>query len=242
MFAHLNGALTRSKIKSTLFAVDPVIQLPILSKIHFPMQRTLVFLSLICLPVYQVLSQTAKSSVYLNGAILTDSSSTLFIPVHYKGVLLDSDNKVAFGDSHYANIIVYDFKRDQYKTLFEKDTFIEAFVDEDRYRNESSSYKNIHGGHVLLTVRTTDTNKNGRIDSSDAAALYTVSTRGENLKLLTAPDESVLHYALYRNQNLALVKILLDSNGDGSFKKEDRICYRSLNFDASELGKRIEIN
>lgn len=206
------------------------------------MQRTLVFLSVICLPVYQALSQTAKSSVYLNGSILTDSTSTVFIPVRYKGVLLDSDNKLAFGDSHYANIIIYDFKDDQYKTLFEKDTFIEAFVAEDPYRNESSSYRNIHGGLALLTVRSTDTNKNGRIDGSDAASLYVVSTRGQNLKLLTAPDESVLDYVLYRNQNLALIKILLDSNGDGSFKKEDRVCYRALNFDAAELGKRIEIN
>ncbi len=69
-------------------------------------------------------AQKSASRLFAD-AILTDTLSTLFIPTLYNQQFL-SDNKIAFWNYYYANIVVYNFRTDSYKKLFEKDTYIEA--------------------------------------------------------------------------------------------------------------------
>src|SRR5258706_13766236 len=59
---------------------------------------------------------------YFGEPVLTDTLSTLFIPTRYNNDFFSS-NKIAFWGDYYANIVVYNYKTDSYKKLFDKDTF-----------------------------------------------------------------------------------------------------------------------
>jgi hypothetical protein len=88
--------------------------------------KTLILISSILLIsiTTEVFCQKSLGSS-LGEPILTDSLSTLFIPVQYDAGILTS-NKIALWN-YYANIIVYDYNTDSYKKLFESDTFIKSF-------------------------------------------------------------------------------------------------------------------
>src|SRR4051794_17993412 len=108
---------------------------------------------------------------YFGQPILTDSLSTLFIPVQYNEDFLSS-NKITLGGDYYANIVAYNYSTDSYKRLFEKDSFIESFITSNNNYygygirgNEKA--KNISANWVFLLVKNKDTNNNGRIDERD---------------------------------------------------------------------------
>jgi hypothetical protein len=184
-------------------------------------------------------------SRFFGEPILTDTLSTLFIPTRYNEEFLSS-NKIAFWGDYYANIIVYDYKTDSYKKLFEKDTFIESF------RNSSNNYgygtrtnekpENVTTKWVFLLVKTKDTNNSGRIDEKDPSILYAVSTNGENLKQLTDEKENVVSFSAFDKQGFILIKIQKDSDNDKSFKAEDKEFYfKKLGLTDLSLGKGIEL-
>lgn len=163
-------------------------------------------------------------STFFGEPILTDSLGTLMIPTRYNEFL--TANKIAYFGNYYANIIVYDYKTDSYKKLFENDTFIESFKE----RNSSYVYgirnnekvKNITTKWVFLLVKNKDTNSSGRIDEKDPSVLFAVSTNGEDLRQLTDEKENVVSFDTYDKQGFILIKIQKDSDNDKSFKTEDK--------------------
>ena len=167
-----------------------------------------------------------KGSHALGEPILTDSLSTMFIPSRYTETLSTS-NKLASWGNYYANILVYDFKDDTYKKLFEKDTFIEAFTSGNTYQayrsGADTKMKNLTTNWVFLLVKTKDTNKSGRIDEKDASVLFAVSTKGDRLKQLTEENENVESFASYEKQGFVLVRFQRDSDNDGSFNLKTKI-------------------
>jgi hypothetical protein len=197
--------------------------------------------TVICFFSISAFPQSTKAALTYTEPILTDSSSTLFFPIQYNDVF-DSENKVAFLTDYYANIIAYDFKKDTYKALFPQNTFIEAFQLVQRSDNTPERrYRNIYKNLVILSVKTTDTNANGRIDSHDPSFLYVVNTNGENLKLLTSKQESVVDFQVFEKQGIAVVRMQHDTNNDGSFRKEDKRTYfRTLNLTTVTIGREIE--
>jgi hypothetical protein len=178
--------------------------------------------------------------------ILTDSLSIMFIPSRYTETLFTS-NKLASWGNYYANILVYDFKKDTYKKLFEKDTFIEAFTSGNTHYSYSSrtdtKIKNLTADWVFLLVKTKDTNKSGRIDEKDASVLFAVSTKGDRLKQLTEENECVESFTAYEKQGFVLIKVQRDSDNDGAFKSEDKNYYlRKLSLKDLSWGNAIEVN
>lgn len=207
------------------------------------MQRLFPFqITVMCFFGLSAIAQSAKLPLIYAEPILTDSASTFFFPIQYNDVL-DSENKVALLNDYYAHIIVYDFKKDTFKTIFPKNTFIEAFqlLHHSYNSPRERSYRNIYQDLVILCVKTTDTNLNGRIDSHDPSFLYVVNTNGDNLKLLTTTGESVVDFQVFNKQGIAVVRIQHDTNNDGNFRKEDkRFYYRTLNLATVSLGRAIE--
>jgi len=180
----------------------------------------------------------------LGEPVLTDTLSTMFIPSRYNETLFTS-NKLASWGNYYANIVAYDFKKDTYKKLFEKDTFIEAFTSGNTYHSYSSRIEskiiNLTANWVFLLVKTKDTNRSGRIDEKDASVLFAVSTKGDKLKQLTEENENVESFTTYEKQGFVLVKFQRDSDNDGSFKAEDKDSYlRKLNLKDLTWGNVIE--
>jgi len=172
--------------------------------------------------------------------ILTDSASTLFIPVLYQDEFFSS-NKIAFWGLYYANIIVYNYQTDTYKRLFPKDTYIKPIVTQ-RYAYRAEVEKTlITRQWVFLLVKYVDTNRSGRIDERDPTILFAASTDGQQLKQLTDETENVVGVENFDQQGFYLIKIQRDSNNDKSFKPEDGVTYfRKLNLADLTFGKAIE--
>lgn len=185
----------------------------------------------------------SKISFYLEGPIITDSASTLMIPIAYDAGLFSS-NKLAAWGAYYANLIFYDFKTDSSFRLFEKDTYImnfkTYFFDKVSYRTHLN--KRISKDWILYRVKNVDQNKSGKIDQHDPDVLYVSDVHGKKLQQLTGPDENVVSIDIYPDQNFALVKLQKDSDKDGSYKSEDKdYCYVRLDLTTLKLGQRIEV-
>lgn len=174
--------------------------------------------------------------------ILTDSLSTVFIPIRYNQEFLSS-NKIALWNDYYANIIIYNSNTDSYKKLFDKDTYIKSLKDNYSYATRNYERpKNITTKWIFLLVKTTDTNKNGRIDEKDPSVLFAVSVNGQTIKQLTDETENVISVEIYDEQGFGLFKIQRDSDNDKSFKTEDKdFYYRKITLTDLTLGKEIEI-
>ncbi len=177
--------------------------------------------------------------------IMTDTLSTLIIPTRYNQEFF-SANKIAFWGDYYANMLIYNYKTDSYKKLFEKDTFIESFRGNGNYSaygpRATEKLKNVTTKWIFLLVKTTDTNKSGRIDERDPSVLFAVSTNGENLRPLTSENENVLSLDVFDKQGFALIKIQRDSDNDKSFKTDDKdYYYKKVSLTDLTLGKDIEI-
>lgn len=182
------------------------------------------------------------TAYYLDQPILTDSASTLLIPVSYDESLFTS-NKLAHS-GYYANIIFYDFTKDTQKKLFEKETYIVSFTRTNYdYSRNRAWLKNLTSQHILYQVRNADYNTNGKIDEEDPAILYVSDTKGNNLKALSNPTENVVGFTLYEKQNFALVKIQKDRDNDHTFNSRDReYCLVKLDLSTLTFGSRIELN
>jgi hypothetical protein len=180
---------------------------------------------------------------YFGEPILTDSLSTLFIPTRYNEAFM-SVNKMAFWGDYYANIIVYNFKTDTYKKLFDKDTFI-ASLRSNHYgypNRVNDKIKNITSMWILLLVKTKDTNNSGRIDENDPTVLFAVSPDGQIIRQLTDESENVVSFDTFEKQGFVLLKIQRDSNNDKSFKTEDKEFYfRKVDLTDLRLGEAIEM-
>jgi len=201
------------------------------------------FVLLIVLSCWAGASFAQKSAARLfSTPILTDTLSTLFIPTLYNEKFL-SDNKIVNWNNYYANIVVYNFKADSYRNLFEKDTYIEALQNGYGYgARADDKIKYLTTKWVFMLVKATDTNKSGRIDEKDPSILFAVSTDGQRIKQLTTEKESVVNVESYQDQGFMLIKVQRDSDNDGSFRYEDHDFYfRKVNIEDLALGKEIEI-
>ncbi len=193
------------------------------------------------------LSTTAlcqKSAMYFGQPMFTDSLSTMFFPIRYNDELL-SNNKIALLGDYYANIIAYNFTTDSYKTIFEKDTFIESIRNSsyDPPAQRPVKFKNFTARWIFLVVKPTDTNGNGRIDERDPSVLFAVSLDGQTRKQLTSETENVVSFDNYEKQGILLLKIQKDSDNDRSFRNEDReFYYRTVKLKDLSLGKGIDLN
>lgn len=175
--------------------------------------------------------------------MLTDSVSTLFIPIRYNEEFLSS-NKIAFWGDYYANIIAYNFQTDSYRKIFDKDTFIESLSGNNYgYSSRTTDrVKNITSKWTFLLVKQTDTNNSGRIDEKDPSVLFAVSSDGQTLKQLTVETENVVSFDNFEKQGFLLIRIQRDSNNDKSFKAEDKEFYfKKVNLADLTLGTGIEI-
>jgi hypothetical protein len=175
--------------------------------------------------------------------IITDSASTIIIPTVYD-VPLFTSNKLASGGNYYSNIIFYNFKTDSSKKLFTNDVYIVSFNKSDYYpyNPNKKPENNISSNYIFYSVMNFDRNKNNKIDSDDPTILYVSGTHGENIKPLTSQDENVVDFQIYEKQNIAMIKVQRDLNGDGDFTfKDTDYYYVKLDLTTLTFGQKIEL-
>ncbi len=201
---------------------------------------TLVFIITFTVNVFA--QESGKSRPRLDAPFMLDSTSTLFFPVDY-GQNMFSGAKLAEFDGYFANILVYDFTKDSYRFLFEKNTFVKRLAAYPDF-NYNFPRPKIHSKKWLfLLVKPIDTNGNGRMDDNDASLAYASDAKGENLKALTTSDVNVVSITFYDKQGFALLYIQRDTNGDQSFKYEDKVFYyQKIDLNDLTVGKPIELS
>lgn len=208
--------------------------------------KNLIIIMLLLITAGAALGQEDKLksvNFYFEGPIITDSASTVMIPVSYS-VGLFTSNKLALWGSYYSNIIFYNFRTDSSFRLFPKETYIVSF--RTFYYNKTSFFKqpdkNFSKEWILYRVKNIDYNSNGKIDQDDPDILYTSDVRGKNLKRVTGEDENVVSIDVFYEQNFALIKIQRDANKNKEFELNDRDFYY-VRFDLSTLtlGQKIEV-
>lgn len=176
-----------------------------------------------------------KKAQNISAPILIDSVSTVFFPVLYDEELL-SANKIAFFGGYYANILVYNSTKDEYKRLFQEDTYIEPFI-----LNSSvygSRFKNLTDNWIFYLIKDTDRNKNGRIDERDPSVLYASDKKGTGVKPLTKPDEHVVSMVVYEKQGFGLIGI--EKFQEESNRKNRLLYFKKINLKTLEIGKAIK--
>lgn len=184
-----------------------------------------------------------KGENSLGNPILTDSASTLFIPILYNEALLSS-NKIAAWGGYYANLVVYNFITDSYKNLFPADTYVQIarLAGGIKHTYSTTNTTLVRVNRIFLFVKETDTNKSDRIDENDASILYTVTPTGENLQALTTGKDNVVSIEVYDHAAFALVQFQRDINQDGNFNfKDTEYYYRKLDLKTLKWGKEIKI-
>jgi hypothetical protein len=185
-----------------------------------------------------------KSDRYFGNPVFTDSLSTIFFPTQYDEQML-SANKIALFGEYYANLIVYNYKTDSYRKLFENDTYIESFTQVNHYdpgAQRNARPKNITNKWIFLLVKIKDYNGSNRIDENDPSVLFVTNKQGEGLKALTEESENVVSFDIFEAQGFCLIKIQRDSNKDKTFKHEDKdFYYRKIDLNDLSVGKGIEI-
>ncbi len=198
------------------------------------------FLPLILTGISNVFAQKS-SDYYFDQPFLTDSATTLLIPIGYDEPLFTSNKLASWG--YYANIIFYNFTTDTQKRLFDKNTYILSFSRQNySHSNSKTSLYNLTKQHIFYQIRNIDSNNNQKIDDEDSAILYVSDTKGNNLKALSSQEENVVGFTLYEKQNFALVKIQKDMNNDHNFNSKDKEYYLvKLDLTTLAFGNKIEL-
>jgi hypothetical protein len=200
--------------------------------------KTILSILLIVFSISGALCQDDKKhSPRLDDPYLVDTTSTMFFPIRGN----DGPKISTFGD-HISNIVVYDFTKDTYMRLFNQECYIKQTLlfPSAAYYNPTRK-RGINPTLVFYIVKQSDTNANGRIDERDASVLYVTDARGENLRALTTNDVNVISLSFYEKLGFALVEIQRDSDGDKSFKFEDKGFYfQKISLNDLSLGKPIE--
>lgn len=161
-----------------------------------------------------------KRAMYVRGPMITDSTSTLFIPIDAEEFLSSKS-----GEYYCANILVYNFQHDQSFKLFDHNLHIvgyRTYLSSKSWREKpaTSEFKD----WILYEVKI-DHNKNGKMDGSDPVVLYCSDLRGRNLKQLTFEQENFVSVEIYHEQNFALITMQRDMNQDVKFDNDDRDYY-----------------
>jgi hypothetical protein len=178
---------------------------------------------------------------YLGDPMIVDdsNSSMLMVPVFYRLFGIRSGNDLK--ETHYANILFYNSQSDSIKRLFEEDTYIKPIqLDENPNYVYQKSY--FSKKWIFYFVKSSDYNRNGRMDVDDPYILYVSDKNGNGLKALTASNENVISIDIFEKQGCALIKMQKDVNGNEKFGNNEDRDYHYLRLDLNTLTLREGIN
>jgi len=182
---------------------------------------------------------------YFDSPIIIDTTNTILIPTKYNTDFL-SNNKIAFWNNYYANILITSTDNSEPRKLFETDTYIKPLIinnnDRYSYKLDYKHSKSIYNDWIFFLVKNNDLDKNKRIDEKDPTILYVADLNVNGIKKITNENENVIEYYVYENQNLVMIKIQRDLNKDQNFTDKDKDFYfLFMEYKTLKEIKRLEI-
>jgi hypothetical protein len=87
---------------------------------------------------------------------------------------------------------------------------------------------------LVYTLADMDTNKDGKIDSSDIKTLYISSISGEKFTKLSPDFQELIDWKLIEDKNRLYFRTIEDTNKNGEFDKDDVLHYNYVDLAAKE--------
>ena len=103
------------------------------------------------------------------------------------------------------------------QVLIETATYLKAFADKTKQKL------------MLYSLADMDTNKDGRLDSSDIKSLYISTISGQKFTKLSSDFQEVIDWKVIESKNLLLFRTIEDSNKNGEFGTDDKLQYYYVN-------------
>ncbi|HJR99885.1 MAG TPA: hypothetical protein VJ780_03015 [Flavobacterium sp.] len=82
---------------------------------------------------------------------------------------------------------------------------------------------------MVYTMYDVDTNKDGKLDTSDIKSLYLSEISGDNFTKISANFEELIDWNLIESQNRLYYRTIEDTNKNGQFDKNDVVHYNFIN-------------
>lgn len=107
--------------------------------------------------------------------------------------------------------------------MIERVTYLKSFADKSKKQ------------FLVYVLEDMDSNKDGKLDSSDIKNLYLSDVTGNNFIKLSADFQELIDWSMIEPQNRLYFRTIEDSNKNGAFDKDDKVHYHFVDLVAKEL-------
>ena len=87
---------------------------------------------------------------------------------------------------------------------------------------------------MVYTMMDMDTNKDGKLDTSDIKALYLSNISGENFTKISTDFQELIDWKLISSKNRLYYRTVEDTNKNGEFDKNDAVNYYYIDLSNKE--------
>jgi hypothetical protein len=87
---------------------------------------------------------------------------------------------------------------------------------------------------MVYTMVDMDTNKDGKLDTSDIKALYLSKISGEKLTKISTDFQEIIDWNLIESKNRLYFRTVEDTNKNGQFDKKDVVHYNYIDLSGNE--------
>ena len=101
--------------------------------------------------------------------------------------------------------------------LIETATYLKSFADKSRQQL------------LVYSLADMDTNKDGKLDSSDIKSLYISTLAGQKFTKLSVDFQELIDWKIIESKNLLYFRTIEDTNKNGEFDAEDSVQYQFVN-------------
>ncbi|MEO5775849.1 MAG: hypothetical protein ABIQ27_03030 [Flavobacterium sp.] len=149
-----------------------------------------------------------------------------------KGIKSSSDSDQSFTVSNYGeyqitgylkNLKFQEIGKDSISTLTNKQILIETATYLKTFADKSKQQL------LVYSLADMDTNKDGKLDSSDIKSLYISTISGQKFTKLSADFQELIDWKVLESKSVLYFRTIEDTNKNGEFDAEDSLQYHFVN-------------
>lgn len=149
-----------------------------------------------------------------------------------KGIKSSTDTEQSFTVSNYGefqitgylkNLKFQEIGKDSIYALTEKQILIETATYLKTFSDKTKQQL------IVYSLADQDTNKDGKLDSSDIKSLYISTIAGQKFTKLSADLQELVDWKIIESKGVLYFRTIEDTNKNGEFDAEDNIKYNFVN-------------
>ncbi len=149
-----------------------------------------------------------------------------------KGIKSSYDSEQGFTVSNYGeyqitgylkNLKFQEIGKDTIYALTDKQILIETATYLKTFADKSKQQL------LVYSLADMDTNKDGKLDSSDIKSLYLSTISGQKFTKLSANFQELIDWKIIESKNLLYFRTIEDTNKNGEFDAKDNLQYQFVN-------------